>query len=582
MTKFFEPIKASATHIYHSALELSPISSIVRKLYYDQCDRITRYPKVVIGTPNSWDPTTSFKVHGQSCAWSPCGQFIAARTKKTVEIRNHLTLKLLAVLQTPNITFSLTGSPAYSSDGQFLSCAVNDSVVIWDVQTGGVVKCLECYDGIRSLVWSLDGGKIAITSAHYRWGNHIEMYDISSGVRLFTDAFHTPHLWACKDSFRFVTDSSSMDFEPEDLTPEISIYEIGPTLTDIESVNPESPMIGPVAAFSPPTSRVSILGPGMLYITEIQEFNVLLKESGWFTSCQFSSDGDLFAASDSDSGHIFIWKYASGSYTLWRDFPPQYLPAPYYDLQFSPTSLSILSQHGDILQVRQLDGPPTPPQNHHPCRHAAIPPSGNYIATAHESTIKIINVHSRASPQLVDTGIKIEGLFITGNVLLAASSERVVAWLLTEEGVIDRNSIWTISTPSSLLKPGFKVEGKVGMIKTSEIRPFIYHTETGDVLDSIHEPQQSGRPFLPFSRRSDYQEYQYLCHTIPQSDVPLEDDWLISSGGMQETGWVVDPQGRHRLWVPAEWRHPWWPGNWHHDITTLSIRVGDQIVVIKF
>src|ERR1700743_2703860 len=101
VTKFFEPINVSATHIYHSALELCPSTSIVRRLYYDQCHGITRFPRVVIGIPDSWDPAVSLpgKDHYPTCVWSPCGRFIAAQTKERIEIRNHLTFELLAVLQ---------------------------------------------------------------------------------------------------------------------------------------------------------------------------------------------------------------------------------------------------------------------------------------------------------------------------------------------------------------------------------------------------------------------------------------------------------------------------------------------------
>lgn len=42
---FFELICVSATHIYHSALELSPLSSVVRKLYYRR--RSIPFPRVV-------------------------------------------------------------------------------------------------------------------------------------------------------------------------------------------------------------------------------------------------------------------------------------------------------------------------------------------------------------------------------------------------------------------------------------------------------------------------------------------------------------------------------------------------------
>ena len=45
---FFEFIDVSATHVYHSALELSPLSSVVRKLYYHR--RPTPFPRVVGAT----------------------------------------------------------------------------------------------------------------------------------------------------------------------------------------------------------------------------------------------------------------------------------------------------------------------------------------------------------------------------------------------------------------------------------------------------------------------------------------------------------------------------------------------------
>jgi hypothetical protein len=54
VTKFFEPINVSAAHIYHSALELSPLSSIVRRLYYHQ--RHTPFPRVLVGTPDIMGP----------------------------------------------------------------------------------------------------------------------------------------------------------------------------------------------------------------------------------------------------------------------------------------------------------------------------------------------------------------------------------------------------------------------------------------------------------------------------------------------------------------------------------------------
>ena len=100
VTKFFEVINVSAAHIYHSALELCPVSSIIRKLYY-HC-RITRSPKIAIGILDSWDPTIAISGkhdYQELCTWSPCGRFVAAQTRQAVEIRNQLTLELITILQ---------------------------------------------------------------------------------------------------------------------------------------------------------------------------------------------------------------------------------------------------------------------------------------------------------------------------------------------------------------------------------------------------------------------------------------------------------------------------------------------------
>ena len=117
VTKFFEPINVSAIHIYHSALELCPMSSIVRGHYYDWCSRITRLPRVVVGTPGSWDPTISVSskcYEYESCTWSPCGRFVAAQVANVVEIRNQFTFELPTVLQPTDTTHRLTGPLAYS------------------------------------------------------------------------------------------------------------------------------------------------------------------------------------------------------------------------------------------------------------------------------------------------------------------------------------------------------------------------------------------------------------------------------------------------------------------------------------
>ena len=132
VTRFFEPISVSATHIYHSALELSPASSNIRKLHYHR--RPTPFPRVTAGILDSWNP--SIAISGtdysseSSIAWSPCGQFVAIRTKEAVEIRDPLTFELLSTLQPAEPTPRLKGALAYSLDGRSFACASDTAIII--------------------------------------------------------------------------------------------------------------------------------------------------------------------------------------------------------------------------------------------------------------------------------------------------------------------------------------------------------------------------------------------------------------------------------------------------------------------
>ena len=238
VTRFFEPINVSATHIYHSALELSPMESIVRKLYY--CPHSTPFPKVALGMLSSWDQsiaTLRTDYPFESIAWSPCGQVVVAQTRETVEIWDPLTLELLSTLKPTRPTSWLIGMLAYSPDVCSLACGSNAGIIIWDIQTGGVVKELQHdVSPIESLVWSLDGGLIS-TMAFDSTTNTSTLfrYNVISGTTLSPIQFQSedrPHLWAHSTSFH------SKSFWVRVTTRDgraytIDILEIGSALTGI-------------------------------------------------------------------------------------------------------------------------------------------------------------------------------------------------------------------------------------------------------------------------------------------------------------------------------------------------------------
>ena len=122
---YFEVINTSAPHIYHSALSLSPQTSIVRRL----CKPYARpFARVVHGLPVSWEPTASAsEPHSivRAAAWSPCSRLIAvSRIDPTrIEILDSVTLERLNNFTSPNIPGHLSFSP----DGHLLVSLSGDT-----------------------------------------------------------------------------------------------------------------------------------------------------------------------------------------------------------------------------------------------------------------------------------------------------------------------------------------------------------------------------------------------------------------------------------------------------------------------
>jgi hypothetical protein len=598
MTKFFEPINVSATHIYHSALELSPLSSNIRRLYYHQ--RLIPLPRVVVGTPDLWDQSLALpyvQTRYGSCTWSPSGQFVAVRTEKAVEIRDPLNFELLSTLQPSKPTSQLIGAPAYSPDGHSLASLSKTSLIIWDVQTGGVAK--EIPRGKSSgglVVWSLDGRAVGTMTpgqvVDRVWAIHT--YDITSGTRLSPGQLRSeaaPQLWAYDTSFRAVTVQESGQAHV------ISIFEVGSTLRRVELFHINLGTINTwvkffsgqrwaeIISFSPTTYRVSALFAATtdwFLILDIRNSRCLLKQKRLFHYHSFSSDGSLFAAS---LFSLHVWKYTSGRYTPWREFPSSVCNHPC----FSPTLSSILGLSQDAPRIWHLDGPLIVAHPNHN-RPLTIPsPCGTYVVAGHErdSTITITNLLSQ-TPNFINTGMKINTFTLTGSILLVEDSKTITAWRLTGEGAVEgvlgnrraghRNRIWTIPR-SPILE--FVVEDQTVTIwdGTRDKCIHIYHTGTGEVLKPAQVPPYNPHHWDTYAMHLG-QHYTHY-HTLNEDDTCPEDNWPVSQTALQE-GWVKDPEGKHQLWIPAIWRQSQINGGWLYNIRTLWIKPNGGDIIIKF
>ena len=606
VTTFFEVINVSAPHIYHSALELSPLSSIVWKLYHHQ--RPHPSPRIVVGIKDSWGTTATASTKHPfylSSTWSPCGQLIAVVAAEIVEIWDALTLKLFSTLHSTDTMTKFRPGLAYSPDGYSLAGCSNAGIVIWDVQTGGEVTRIGCEIAVNglNLVWSLDGKTIGTISPPGKETITVTAYDVTSGTKTSSSVLQSGLgyklcFWAHDKSFQLAT--AAQDHKGWT----INIFEVGSTLSRIESFPLYSNSA--VEEFSPTTYRALVLttgdnsSPGIL-ILDIRNSEVLLKATGSYQHFSFSSDAGIFAASTRSDLHI--WGYSSGKYTLQREF--KQTPG---SLQFSPTSSSILSRAGALLRVLSLDQSQTAlavessTSVHKQC-YDAFSPHGTFVATAYPggNTITITNLNSQNPfpSQFIETELEISAIVLTGNVLLAASSEKIVAWLLTEEGVVDgivgntradcNDSLWEITPKAPAAarnlrgaELGFSVKDETANIYMHGFVIHSYHTGTGEILGQDEIPQHRGITRYQFHRQPGKDDSnRYQRDVCKRQRPPLQCEWKISETDL-ERGWVRDPEGKCRLWLHPRWRTSGNQVDWLHNATTLRLRNTSELVIVKF
>jgi len=496
-----------------------------------------------------------------------------------VKIRDAQTFEVVSTFQ---FQFASPGTPqlapSYSPDGRFLACYNDDpsgsNIIIWDIQTGGVVKKL-MVDFPKACTWSPEGG-VVVTLSHF---GGVDMYDVASGTTI-TSSF-TWHIFRSDYSYIW-THNKSMRVMVQDKTTTIYVFEIGPAraLTKIGSFSIQLENYH-IKSFSPTTHRISVSVSDsgnpphhQLVILDIRNSGRLLVEKGFSHSHSFSSDGRCFAASLSDSFHI--WNYDGSHYIPWRQFP-----FSSHRGLFSPTLPLILVDCSSTLRLLRLDTPSIAPLAATRIPQLDIFRSGAHIATAHYQgkTITITNPVSQIPSQFIDTDFKISGLGVTGSVLIVRGPKVVVAWPLTEEGWVRNtlgnrrasrgDSIWSIS-PSPHCEPKFSVEGETGIIKSGKTL-HIYNSKTGEILEPIQElPRYSG-PWYSFNDNS-----QARCNTSVQKAPPKDNR---KPSFVKE--WLKDHQGKCLLWQPIEWQlNPRRNIEWYRDISTLKFKFRDETPII--
>ncbi|KAF9785144.1 hypothetical protein BJ322DRAFT_1108609 [Thelephora terrestris] len=157
---FFPLIQQSALHIYHSALPLSPKSSMFHSTTLQKEASIMGFH----GRPETWGPVIQTIHSGFFSNSATFGHWIAVAQDCEVMICDAITGASRLSLRLENYICAVGGSP----DGSILFCGhKNGSVTSWDIQTGGLVHTfsLENEDPVKKISISRDGRFLACGSS---------------------------------------------------------------------------------------------------------------------------------------------------------------------------------------------------------------------------------------------------------------------------------------------------------------------------------------------------------------------------------------------------------------------------------
>jgi WD40 repeat protein len=615
VTGFFKVIHTSAPHIYHSALHLSPQTSIIHQLYQLCARPLTR---IVHGLPTSWDPSIMVNWDINSCiTWSPCSKFIAVDSyvrngpEVTIEILDGATLQRLSILRLPQRDFV---EQIFSPDSRLLTVSstgpTQDELTTWDLQTGIQLSAIHpeverSLHYLFSFTYSECGTMVG--TAHWNAKESIiSIYNVLSGTHLYSHEggdILGRGIWTHGGCIRYATFASRA----------IIIWEFGFASrhepTQVKSLSTPDNFNPPVGVLILPSlSRLSFCDPGGVMVWDVQESRFLLNFDGGERSggISFSHDGHLFACGPIDQ-EIFLWKDSPTGYVLHRRFIVNDASSTYQLI--SPDGGSVIAGMGSsLLQVWRTMDPttslsdnvtrPPPPIEY---QLVEFSPDGVCVAITRfeNSVVTVLDLKSGDPWLVIDTGMEVRALGVGRGTIIVVDQGKIVTWDLPmrEHGFnarvnIDNSAqITTYTQPKSQLLDFPSISfttistnlDRMAIMSTSPVSNlFLYNMHTGQCLASTFIQFTRQAWFTPgghevwfYKNKGTVEGWSIIednesdtiklecigVTTDPPGGLPWE-----SSYGYQVTddGWVLNPSGKRLLWLPPHSRphatHLVWSG----------------------
>ena len=609
---FFEIINTSAPHIYHSALPLSPRTSIIHEMYKKHASPLVR---VVQGMLDSWERVVATAHFGGflfNAVWSPCNRFIAVTKARSVELVDVVTLDLLRVFETGDATHKQ--QLGFSPDSHFLTLCTGEKFVSWDLRTGGPPgttpsRLNDRYTAPISFTHSKDGKVVAVaykSKINYHplfdgeYDTFIITYDLLSRERLgscgVTEGRMIYPIWTHDGYLRLAT------INPESIRIWQSSFTLEHPPVEVMSLPvPDGITDADQFLFLPSLSRLAFALGDTIQVWDLKSLKLLLKSAlnpnlYDTPSGSFSSDGRFFAHTNT-AGEVCVWKESPAGYLLHQRLPfftSTSSPGP----QLSPNGKSIIVPliakiHRWHTRDQDL---PLPSVSNKDSGHRAFTVGFSTdkmfaaFGRQKENVVTIIDLKSGESKWITNVGVEIDCLGMARSTVVLVGGEKIVTWNLPGGDSAFNTSIndsvrTTVlhhsSKPHNLGTPiHMLISPDLSHIIVARCLPQllfgnsleVYDVSTGLCLARTMT-WNATRPLFTQDRRevwfgADSSGEWRQCEIIEDSEsgaielklqparTPQSEGFRESYSGYEVTdnGWVLSPSQKRLLWLPHRWR----------------------------
>ena len=628
MTGFFEIIKESAPHIYHSALPLSPRTSIVWRLY----EHARPTARVVHGVPTSWEPSITAKKFPSpitTAVWSPCSRFIAiawGRFKATIEILDAVTLGRLTVLNFSSGELGGTRWLIFSPNARSLTWfgETPGQFITWDVQTGVLIGAISV-DRRRnpqdclSVTYSVCGTKFGVLFRNDRTFT-ISTYDAHSGTHIYSYSIEGQafdKIWTQDECLRFATTESGS----------ITTWGVRSTSTDTLAEVQSFPIPGS-GHFSlhprPTLSRLAFITGGRVKVWGVESSKFLLDSGDVKSPRRMSlSIGGGFFACGSSGPEFYLWKESSTGCALHRKL-----------VSNDGTSKPLISLNGEsviafgnsVIQLwRTTDSTTSLPTT----STQASQRSGKYftlgfspdetlaaVTRIGDETITVLDLKSGIPRLIIDTGMKVHGLRVGGSTIVVVGEGKIITWdlppanrILNSKANVDDSIRITpfdhppfqpfTPRPTASVSPDLRRIAVVEGLGRTDSCLHLYDVPTGQRLAFIPMGSEPSPWFTTDGRQvwcvADSGESELweivedsepsgigLEHQISTTHPPDGFPWRPSRGYSVTDGWwVLSSSGKRLLWLPPHWRSEGWNRMWGGQFLALLDRELPEPVILE-